>query len=344
MNKFIRYRIVSSLLLTGLLALVLTACSPLNSQEKAALEWRVGIVQRLRDNLAQPFHARVQKMPQDMFKAVQEYDRSLGIANTDNYASRMPTVDELALIKSYFDLLPPAHQTVFSKKLLAVYLVDDFAGAGLTEWLVDREGNTFYYMILNSSLLTKSLDDWVTYKENSQFDKSTASPTIRVRTGTEYRALMYGLLHEGAHVVDYELGVVPSFDSLHRRLTGRKRDTSAFTEGVWLQRLKPVAQYDFKHREEINLYGIFTNKGLIPRSELEIMYTKLSKTPFVSFYSGTSWNEDLADYVTYQHIERNLGGKVTVELLREGKTIDQYEPVKTPQARQREKSVGVFYD
>lgn len=344
MIKNIRYRIASSLFLLGLLVLVATACSPFNSQEKTVLEWRGGIVQRLHTNLSKPFSARIQQIPPDMLKAAQEYDRSLGIANTDQYVARKPTADELTLLTSYFDLLPRAHQTVFSSKLLAVFLIDGFAGAGLTEWLVDHEGHMYYYMILNSSLLTKSLDEWLTYKENSQFDKSTSSPTIRVRTKTEYRALMYGLLHEGAHVVDYELGIAPYFDELHRKLTRRERETTEFTEGVWNQRLKPVAQYDFKHREKINLYGIFAKMGLIPRSELSAMFSQLTKTPFVSLYSGTSWNEDLADYLTYQHIESKLGGSVTVELVQEGKIIDRYEPVKTSLAKQREKAVRVFYD
>ena len=344
MNKYKLYPLVSSLILLGVLSLAISACSPYSSQETASLESKRELVQRLQGNLSKPVYARVQQMPADLLKATQEYDRSIGIDHTGQYAARTPTADELALIKSYFELLPGAHQSVFSKKLLAVYLVDGFAGAGLTEWLVDREGQVCYYMILNSSLLTKSLDDWLTYKENSQFGNSSASPAIRVQSKTHYKALLYGLLHEGAHVVDYELGFAPYFDELHRKLTHRERETTEFTQGVWLQRLKPVAQYDFKHREEINLYGIFAKMGLIPRSELSVMFSQLTKTPFVSFYSGTSWNEDLADYLTYQYIETKLGGSVTVELIQDGKIIARYEPVKTPLAKQRVKAVRGFYD
>lgn len=340
----LRAQNVSSLLILWMLTLPVIACSPYNVQERAALEWRQELVRRLQINLSMPFSARVQQMPADMLKTTQEYDRSIGIDVSGQYFARSPTVEELALIKSYFELLPRAHQAVFAKKLLAVYLIDGFAGAGLTEWLVDREGQTYYYMILNSSLLAQSLDNWFTYKENSPFDKSVAAPIVRVRTQTKFKALMYGLLHEGAHVVDYERGVTPYFDALHRKVTRRDLEATEFTQGVWLQRIKPVAQYEFKHRDAVNLYGIFTKMGLIPRSELAGMFSQLSKTPFVSFYSGTSWNEDLADYLTYEYIERNLGGAVTVELLRDGTVIDRYKPVKSAQAKHREKSVRVFYD
>jgi hypothetical protein len=347
--KRVIYKFKSSLfalflVLFGVPMLAGSACSQLNSQEKIALDWRRGVVQRFHDNLSRPFSERVQQMPADVLKVAQDYDQSLGIANTDRYIAKLPTADELTLLKSYFDLLPSAHQDVFSRKLLAVYLIDGFAGAGLTEWLVDQDGRSYYYMILNRALLTQTLDDWITYKENSQFDQSVTSPTIRVQTNTHYKALMYGLLHEGAHVVDYELGIAPYFDPLHRKIMRRDREETEFTQGIWLHRTKPVFQYDFKHREEMNLYGIFTKMGLIPRSELPAMFSQLKQTPFVSFYGGTSWNEDLADYLTYQYIENKLGGAVTVELLQNGKIIDHYEPVKTPQAKQREKAVRVFYE
>ncbi len=71
---------------------------------------------------------------------------------------------------------------------------------------------------------------------------------------------------------------------------------------------------------------------------------QLTKTPFGGFYSGSSWNEHLADYITYYHIEKMLNGTVTVELLRSGNVIDRYEPVKTTAARQIANTIQVFYD
>ena len=343
-TDMIKYRSIPLLICLGLLAILVTACSVHDPQYEAALEWKRGLFQRLQSNLSQPITARVQKMPPDLLKATQDYDSSIGITNTDRYAARPATADELALIQSYIDLLPRIHQTVFAKKLLAVYLIDGFSGAGLSDWVVDREGHTYYYLILNSSLFIESLDDWLTYKDSSLFDTAVASPTIRVRTQTNYQALMYGLLHEGAHIVDYELGITPYVDPHHRRLSERNLAASKFTDGVWMQRSQPMARYDFKHRRDLNIYGIFPQRGLIPRTELPAMFSQLTKTPFVSFYSGTSWNEDLADYVTYHHIENKLSGEITVELLGEGNVIDRYAPVKMPPAKQREESVRAFYD
>lgn len=342
MTKCMLRRAVSTFICIGLLAVVVSACSPHDAQYEAAIEWKRGQFQRLQGNLALPFAQRVQTMPADLLKEVQDSDQAIGIANTDRYLARAASADELALIKTYMELLPSAHRKVITEKLLGLFIVDGFSGAGLTEWVVDRDGHVYYFLILNSALFTSSLDDWLTYKDNSYFDKSAPSPALRVRTQTNYKALMYGLLHEGAHIVDYEFGVTPYFDPQHRELSGRTREVTGFTDGVWMQRSQPGARYDFKHRAELNTYGIFPKMGLVPRSELAGMFSQLTRTPFVSFYSGTSWNEDLADYVTYRHIEKKLGGAVTVELLRDGKVIDRYAPVKTAATKQRERSVRVF--
>jgi hypothetical protein len=340
---FVKARIVNAAPL-ALALLLLSACSPFNSQEKSALDWKRGLFQRLQSNLSVPVSARIQKMPPDMLKVLQDYDQSIGMRRSDQYVARMATVQELALINSYIALLPYSYQNIFNKKLLAVYLVDGLSGAGLTDWVIDRDGHTYYYQVFNSSLLKVSLDDWLTYKENAYFESSVTSPAIRVQTNTAYKALMYGLLHEGAHIVDFELGVTPFMDPLHRRLNGRAKETSAFTDAVWLQRTQPATRYEFKRRGDLNVYGEFANKGLLPRYELAEMFSQLIQTPFVTFYSGTSWNEDFADSMTYQLIEKRLGGAVSVDLVSQGKIIEHYEPVKTPQAKLREQAVRPFFD
>jgi hypothetical protein len=334
----------SLILVFSFLTILLTACSQTSTQDKAALEFRRGMFERLQRNLSEPIITRVQEMPSDMLKALKDYDLSIGMGNSSKYVARMATAEELALINSYFNLLPNSYQTILKRKLLAVYLIDGFSGAGLTDWVVDRDGNTYYYLAFNSSLLHETIDDWLTYKENSFFDNSALSPVVRVHTKTKFKAMMYGLLHEGAHIVDYELAITPYLDPLHRHLKGRTQESSAFTNGVWVRRTQPETRYDFKHRVDLNLYGSVKARGLIPRSELVGMFSQLTKTPFVNFYSGTSWNEDLADYFTYQYIEKKLGGTVSVELIQQDSTIERYEPLRTNVAQERERFVRDFYE
>jgi len=343
-KRIIRHALLTSVCL-GLLPGLLAACKIQDRQYEASLVAKRGVFQHLQGNLTIPLANRVQKIPDNLLQALQDYDRSIGISNTERYAAREIFADELTIFKSYFDLLPRAHRTVISSKLLAVFFIDNFAGAGLTEWVIDREGRTYYYLILNSSLLDTSIDDWLSYKDNSTFDKSISLPFIRVKTQTQFKALMYGLLHEGAHIVDFELGVTPYIDPQYQRFVNRNQTRSDFTDNIWLSGSQPVATFDLKHRREINIYGIFAKRGLVARNELTEMFAQLAKSPFVSFYGSTTWNEDLADYMTYFHIEKYLGGSVSVDLLGEsGKVMESYVPLNTFSAKQREKSVRIFYD
>jgi hypothetical protein len=341
MNKLAQYKFIGVFIC---LAVLLAACDPNDSQYERTLLGKMRLFERLQSNLSEPVATRLQQMPDDLLKATRNNEKSIGIVNAILYTTRKPTVNELELFKSYLGLLPPKLQAVFSEKLLAVYLVDDFSSAGLANWVADRDGQIYYYIILNSSLFTVSMDDWLTYKNDSLFDKSKLSPTIRVQTGTNYKALMYGLLHEGTHIADIELGITPYFDPHHRRLTGRNQEISPFTNKVWRQWLQPVPQYDFTHRNDLNPYTAFPKKGSISRSELPEMFLQLTKAPFVSFYSGQSWIEDLAEYVAFNHIEKKLGGKMSVELLYSGKVFDSYSPIKAAQVKQREKYIQGFYD
>lgn len=329
----------------GLFLSLLAACKVQDTQYESSLVAKRGVFQHLQGNLAMPLANRIQKIPDNFLQTIQNYDRSIGILNSERYAAREISADQLTLFKSYFDLLPPVYRAVISSKLLAIYFIDNFAGAGLTEWVIDREGHTYYYLILNSSLLETSIDDWLSYKDNSLFDKSASLPAIRVKTQTKFKALMYGLLHEGAHIVDYELGVTPYVDSQHQRFIARKQSRSDFTDNIWLSGSQPVATFDLKHRKYFNVYGIFAKRGLVARKELPEMFVQLANSPFVSFYGSTTWNEDLADYMTYFHIEKYLGGAVSIELLGDaGSVMESYTPLKTPSAKQRETSVQLYYN
>ena len=340
MRTFYRVLLLSTCI--GLLTPLLTACSSGSASNQAAIEARKAQFQKLKPNLSLPLINRVQRMPVDLIEANQTFDKSIGISS-EPYQPRAATGDELALIKSYIALLPPVLQTVLADKLLGFYLVDNFPGGALTDWVVDGEGRVYYYMVFNSAQLTSSVDDWLSLKDNSPFDDSNTTLSIKVQTQTPYKALLYGLLHEGAHVLDYEQGLTPYVDTLHKYLKNLKLESTAFTAGVWINQKTPKAEYDFAHRSKMNFYRIFPNLKLIPRAEMPKLFAQLKQTPFVSFYSGSSWNEHLADYVAYYHIEKKLGGSITLQLLNQGKVIDSYAPLKTPNAQRLDKTMAPFY-
>lgn len=292
-------------------------------------------------NLALTLPGRVQTMPDESLQSIIAFDRSIGIADTD-YKARVVTPADIALFARYVGMLPKRYQTVLSEKLMAVHFVDNFSGAGLTDWYVDEQGEIYFYMIINSALLTESLDDWLTYRENSYFKQAADSYRVRVSTGTDYKALLYGLLHEGGHILDYEDNINPYLDELHKKMIGAG-EISGFSRGVWERQKTPADEYDFNNRDKLNVYGIFADKPPIPADELPGMFSQLTQTPFVSFYGGTAWHEDFADLATYYHVETKLGGRIVVELLHAGKVVDRYMPIARGVAGEREAILEKLY-
>ena len=311
---------------------------------KAAIDSKIATYHRLSDNLSRPLSERVLAMSDSLLQDVIEGDRSIGIGGTGDYSTRPASVEELALVQQYVALLPRAYREAFEEKLLAIFLVDEFAGAGLTSWVVDEAGGVYYFMILNTALFEQSLDDWLSFRADSVFDASPVEPRIRISTGTDYLALMYGLLHEGGHLVDYELGITPYVDDLHRQVIGGNTAATAFSAPAWESISRPWARYHVDNSQQMNTYGIYANAGFIPRQLAPVMFGQLRRTPFVSIYSLLSWAEHLADFVTYYHIEQFLHGTVEMLLVDDGgEVVAVYRPMQTDLAKSLAPSIQVLY-
>ena len=138
---------------------VVAGAEPEADPNKAAIDWKKATYHRLSGNLARPLDQRVIEMSDDMLRDLIDDDRSIGITGTGKYSTRPAASAELELMQRYLALLPVAYREAFREKLLAIFLVDDFAGAGMTSWVLDEAGEIYYYMILNTALLERSLDE-----------------------------------------------------------------------------------------------------------------------------------------------------------------------------------------
>ena len=111
-----------------------------SDQENLALQWKNSTFNKLSGNLSKPLTERVSKVPDDMLRDFIESDLSIGITTARAYTTRSAEQAELELIRRYTELLPPLYGKLFSEKLVAIFLIDNFAGAGLLSWLVDDDG------------------------------------------------------------------------------------------------------------------------------------------------------------------------------------------------------------
>ena len=296
----------------------------------------------LESNLSKPLINRIRTESDWMLESVIEFDRSIGIEDPD-YKVQVPSDEDLAMFSEYIKVLPQSYRKVFSEKLLAVYFFDNFTGAALTDWLIDGDGKFYYYIIINSALLRESMDDWLSYRENSYF-QSGSGFSIKIHTGTRYKALMYGFLHEGGHIIDIEYHVTPFIDTPHKQFIRQVAEVSEFTRDVWLKQTTPAAQYDFKLREKLNPYAMYSKNELIQGNEMPGIFSRLTKSPFVSIYSTVGWHEDFADMMTYSHIEKNLGGSIRMRLYKREEIINEYFPAKQNSNNTRARIINEFID
>ncbi len=152
--------------------------------------------------------------------------------------------------------------------------------------------------------------------------------------------LLYLLIHETGHVEDYINQATPYIGDFHKYYISKYKSGSVtnmteFTENIWKTRVMPEYTYDFFNRTKFNFYGMDSNKSLLPNNDIPETYRTFSKTPFVSPYAGTNWAEDFAEYVTFYHLVEELNLQYTVTVLKNKKSVLQYEPMNNPAVKNR---------
>jgi hypothetical protein len=306
--------------------ITVNACSEKNQHLKN-IEEKKKHYQSLKKFRSLPVDNRIQLAPSMTLDKLIAFDKSNNII-TDGYTAILPNLKEVNIFKKYLTLLPKSHQDIINEKLLAIYFIDNFSGAALIDWVVGEDKEIYFYLFLNRKLLDTPLDDWLTYKSNSIYKKGTTS--IKVDTNTDHLALLYALLHEGAHMLDYQYQLTPYTDNTHYYFIEKKVDPSEFTRGVWDSINKALGDYGFLNEVNINTYRMYSNRKPINNSLLKLHFSKLKESPFVSFYSTNSWSDDFADASTYFILESRLEGEINISLLENGSNIESFKPTNEP--------------
>ncbi len=232
-----------------------------------------------------------------------------------NYKARALTPAERRTVMSYYGSLPPLNRKIIRERVVGIYFIDNFLGSGLADFIVGPGREVYAYLAINPSVMDRSLSDWMTYREKTCFKPDGKSYDIRVDCGTRYTGLMYILLHETTHIVDYVEGVTPYTEEGLKKVRPVTSDETAFTRGIWRAYDRP--REDFPFRKGLTFYGM--NKGpLLKMSECDKTYNGFSLSPFVSLYGSQNWAEDLAEYLTFYHLTEKLGQDYVIRVYRDG--------------------------
>ena len=279
---------------------------------------------------------RVYEIPEDLIRPLRLRDRR------KDYTPYTPTTGEMLLFASYLDLLPEVNRRLMEERVVAVFFVNNFLGIGMTDWVLDREGKLYFTMIINSNALKEGLSTFLTRMELTCFRINDSTIKIAVNMGSKFRGLLYALMHESVHVVDYLRGITPYPDRRFGKLAGKTDDSTEFTDRFWRTRTETTTEYDPRIRQEVTFFYLDGGPKL-NITEAPSIYERLSTMPFVSLYATTNWAEDLADTVTFYHLTKRLNIPYQIHLFKNDMLIAEHVPTLKKVIRERYFPLHVFY-
>ena len=322
MRQFNMQHLVSCIIL-----ITLSGCQTTSINGDITLEQRKNIEQHMPVQISQPLSGRAAHIPNTLLQAWKVADSGLNpIASS--YQAYLPTNAEKAQLKQSFEYLPPQWQDVLKHKLTRIFFVENLIGAGITDWVIKREtGELFYTIMLNPRLLHTTAKTWLEYRANSMF--SQGDYHITYANIPHVSALTYTLLHETAHIIDFEKRYTPIVDPLIREYRDVPNTPTAFTQDIWRDYNQPKAAYDFPYRDKLNAYHLSVKRGYIANNKLPEIFTALSQRPFVSLYASLSWAEDYADFAAFNYLQTMAKAPLRLQLKKGKETIVDITPLNT---------------
>ncbi|MGL4368334.1 MAG: hypothetical protein ACRCUT_01465, partial [Spirochaetota bacterium] len=266
---------------------------------------------------ASDISSRIQPIPPRYLDLLQKLD------GRSNYRDYSLNLEEMNLFNEYIALLPPASRKALNQSTVAVYFIENFAGAGMTDFAVGKNNEVFPILLINPEMMKKSMEMWLKYRDESGYKDDGAKIRVEFDCGGTHKALLYLLLHESSHIADYAHRVTPYVDPESAEICGINKN-APFTEGVWLEYRKPVAQYRIAGIEKLSPYGLSEPEE--PLSEMVSHYKKLKDTPFVSLYGSRVWCEDFADSAVVYHLTQVMKLPYAATVYNDGGAAVLYSP------------------
>ncbi len=283
---------------------------------------------------ASTLESRIQIIPESALKLLMQFDKR------NDYQSYMPTDNELKMFMEYCEIIPPVNRQVMLSSLVRIYFVKNFIGAGMVDFVLSEDRKVYTILYINPSVLTTGMSEWITNRENSIFRKSL-DVQVKVNCGNKYTALMYLLLHETSHIVDYVDTRTPFVEPHFAKAQGLSGDMTPFVKDIWESYDVMNSKTGITESKNIHAYGLYP--AAIDASQISSLYEKLSQTPVNSAYSAKNWAEDFADTITFYHLTQKLNQPFTITISEIGKTDIVYQPMIREQPPDRLKIIKDMY-
>lgn len=271
--------------------------------------------------------SRIAAIPASTLKMAMQMDRR------NDYLPYLPTADERKMFAEYCEKLPLANKRVMKESLVNIYFIKNFVGGGMTDFVLSGDRKVYTVLYVNAAVFSKGISEWLTYRENSFFIQGANDARVEVDCGKQYAALMYVLLHESAHILDYVHPVTPFVDRSFAAAQGLSGKKTPFVEGVWDDYDVMARKFGITESKDIHAYGI--TPPVITSARIRGFYDRIFHTPVVSGYSTINWAEDFAESAAFYHLTKELKQPYIVTIFEHGKPVSMHKPMESPAVQQR---------
>lgn len=303
----------------------LVQCTNQDTSKDRINEIKKQLPERYELDPEKPIEKRIENSPERIIKM----SRLTGI----NPTAHELTPAERTIVDSAFALLPPLHKKVLKQHLIGITFINNLPVSGIT--LPDENDAELYHIIFNSSILNKTVSEWLTEKERSCFNKDSSPITVSVNAGS-INALVFVLIHEATHIVDGATRILPK----QWKNYNEKPAVPAVVANTWSNWLELLPAF---HNSLLSTTCYRKGGKIFTMEEALPVYQALKRTPLVSIYSASNWHEDIAEYLTVYHLTSKLSQPYSITLRENGKLIFSYTPMESNLVKSRLEFMNLFY-
>lgn len=318
-----RFKKCKLILISSILLLVVSC----NRSNKNSAYERVYQFKNYDFNSSTTLMERVQETPEVVLDYLKAYD------NRPDYTSYTLSDYEREIVEENLELLPDSYKEILNECLLGIYFIEDFWGSGIADYVIDSDKNIYPFIVLNPARLHETLNEAFLYKEMTCFIDDGSDLSLKVNISDDYNGILYILLHELSHAIDYRKHITPY--TTKRVINDFEPNfNSTFISNIWDDYDVIAKSYSAEIFERISFYG-FNEGPHIELSEVLDLYKKLDKTPFISLYATSCWAEDLAELYSMQYLVEELGCIFEIDIYENSDLLYTYEPLKRESIQNR---------
>jgi len=244
----------------------------------------------------------------------------------------LPTSEFMVDLQSAIRELPEAVKKTVGARLYGICFVKNLGGTAFsTSVLSEKDEPVGGFIVLDSSVVNRRANEWITWKENSPFSAEpgyelTAKIESQESDNNRKNAIQFILLHEFGHVIATANSFHPPWTQKPSlEIHPKKYSFSALS---WTlnadNHYETLFDDHFRLRNLIQYYrGPETRLRLSAAIEA---YESLKKTNFATLYAITTPADDFAEaFATYVHVAL-MNRPYEIQIKKNGAIIETFSP------------------